>query len=120
MSFGKGQKDAKRLAELKEKAAKLERSINYYDRELVSLEAMKPVRDLVQSECSKAYKAAAKKGREALHRNVEGRHKTAEKQDIRGIAKDLEKLLNRGTKERNIKKGERGTSCLMFTLARAV
>lgn len=94
-----------KLAELKEKAANLERTINYYDSQLVRLEAMKPIKDLVQRERAKAYKKAAEKGREALHRNVEGRHKTAERHAIIGIAKDLDKLLYKGTKQKNVKKG---------------
>ena len=106
LSFGKGNKDVAKIAELKEKAAKIERSINYYARQLTNLEAMEPIQDLLQREKQKAYQRAAEKGREALKRNVEGRRKTAERNAIRKVAKDLEKLLNRGTKDRNIKEGE--------------
>ena len=53
--------------------------LHNYDRQLTKLEAMKPVKDLIQRERSKAYKRAAEKGREALKRNVEGRHKTTER-----------------------------------------
>ena len=65
LSFGKGNKDVAKIAELKEKAAKIERSINYYDRQLTNLEAMKPIQDLLQREKQKAYQRAAEKGREA-------------------------------------------------------
>lgn len=51
--------------------------------------------------------ATVKRYQEARAKGIEGRHKTAKKQAIRGVAMDLEKLLNRGTKERNVKKGER-------------
>lgn len=47
-----------------------------------------------------------KKYRESRAKGIEGRHKTAERHAIRVIAKELDKLLNRGTKERNVKKGE--------------
>ena len=97
LSFGKGQKDAKRLAELKEKAAKLERSINYYDRQLVRLEAMQPVKDLVQRERSKAYKAAAEKGREALKQNIEGRHKSEARAKIKKLKQKFQSIIEHPT-----------------------
>ena len=95
-----------RLHELQNIAKELEQEITKKDKKLLELEATKALKDVVERERQQAYKAAAEKGREALRRNVEGRHKTAERNAIRNIAKDLDKLLNRGTKERNVKEGE--------------
>lgn len=103
--FGKGNKNPARLKELKEEAIKTSNRINLHDKKLLSLEATKSLKDVLDREKKKAYKAAAEKGREALHRNVEGRHKTAERHGILKDVRELDKLLNRGTKERNVKKG---------------
>ena len=56
---------------------------NLHDKKLLSLEATKSLKDVLDREKKKAYKAAAEKGREALHRNVEGRHKSEARAKIK-------------------------------------
>ena len=108
LSFGKGPRDNAKLKTLQDEARKTANRIDLYDKRLLNLEATSALKAVMEREKQKAYKAAAEKGREALHRNVEGRHKTAEIHKIQRVAKDLDKLLNRGTKERNVKNGEIG------------
>lgn len=52
--------------------------------------------------------ATVKRYQEARAKGIEGRHKTAERRAILGIATELDKLLNKGTKEKNVKKGAAG------------
>ena len=106
LTFGKGAKDAARAKALREEIVKTENRINLHDKKLLQLESTKSLKDVLEREKSKAYKRAAEKGREALHRNVEGRHKTAERNRIRDIAHELDTLLNKGTKKKNVKIGQ--------------
>jgi hypothetical protein len=127
LSFSKGPRDMARIKELRAEIVKTENRINLYDKRLLNLEATKALRDVITRETQKAYEKAEQKGKEALKvqreraeaklsetrkqyqearaNNVEGRHKTAERHGILKDVRELDKLLNRGTKERNVKKG---------------
>lgn len=107
LTFKKGPRDNAAIELLNKEKGELIKKIDRSDKRLLRLEAMESLKAVMEREKQKAYSRARKKASEALHKNVEGRHKTAERHSIRKIAKDLEKLLNRGTKERNVKKGER-------------
>lgn len=102
-TFGNG--DKTKLKELKEKARKTEASINFYDKKLLQLESTQALKNVLTRAKREAYSKALAKGRETLHANVEGRHKTIERNRIKDIAHDLDKLLNKGTKKRNVKIG---------------
>ena len=106
LTFGKGKKNPEKLKTLKAEATKTENRINLYDKKLLSLETASVLKDVLEREKRKAYSRAAQKGREAMHRNVEGRRKTEMRYKIKNVAHDLESLLERGTKERNVKKGQ--------------
>ena len=106
LTFGKGAKDPARAKALREEIVKTENRINLHDKKLLQLESTKSLKDVLEREKTRAYKRAAEKGREALHRNVEGRHKTAERNRIRDIAHELDTLLNKGTKKKNVKIGQ--------------
>lgn len=106
LTFGKGEKNPEKLKALKAEATKTENRINLYDKKLLSLETASVLKDVLEREKRKAYSRAAQKGREAMHRNVEGRHKTEMRHKINKVAHELDALLNRGTKERNVKKGQ--------------
>lgn len=94
------------ITKLTDEIRATENRINLHDKVLFELEATKPLQDVLSRERASAYKMAAEKGREALHRNVEGRHKTAERNRIRDIAHELDTLLNKGTKKKNVKIGQ--------------
>jgi hypothetical protein len=93
-------------AKLTDEIRATENRINLHDKVLFELEATKPLQDVLSRERASAYRMAAEKGREALHRNVEGRYKTAERNRIRDIAHELDTLLNKGTKKKNVKIGQ--------------
>ncbi len=106
LTFGKGAKDPAKIKALREEIVKTENRINLHDKKLLQLESTKSLKDVLEREKTKAYKRAAEKGREALHRNVEGRNKTAYTHRIVDIAKEIDTLLNKGNKKRNVKIGE--------------
>lgn len=105
LSFGKGTKDMAEIKKVREEITKTENRINLYDKKLLGLEATSALKAVMEREKKSAYRAAAEKGREALHKNVVGRQRTAEIHSIQKIAKELDGLLNKGTKEKNVKKG---------------
>lgn len=53
LSFAKGKRDTEKIKRLRELAVKTENRINIYDRQLLSLEATKPMRDLLERRVAK-------------------------------------------------------------------
>lgn len=105
LTFGTQKKDPVKLKALREEAVKSENRIKYYDKKLLELEAMTAIKNVLEVEKRRSFKSAMSKAREIMHENVEGRYKTVERNKIKRVAHELEALLNRGTKERNVKKG---------------
>ena len=97
ISFSKGKRDSEKLKSLKEELRKTENRINYYDRKLLQLESTKALKDVVERARSDAYKKAAEKGRENLHRNIEGRNKTAERHAIKALKDKFVKMMDHPT-----------------------
>lgn len=108
MTFGNGERDAKKLKELQEEKRKTESRIDFHDKKLLQLEATKALTNVLERAKKQAYQSAMEKGRELMHRNVEGRHKTIEREKIKKVAKELDKLLSRGNKKKNVKVGAQG------------
>ena len=99
--------------------------INTFDKQLLRLEASKPLQNVLAREKKMAYDRGVQRGKEALDsyrermekqqqeiveryqesrkRGVENRHKTVMRQKIRKVIRDLDKILNRGDKKRNVK-----------------
>ena len=105
LTFGTQKKDLVKLKALREEAVKTENRIKYYDKKLLELEAMTAIKNVLEVEKLRSFKSAMAKAREIMHENVEGRYKTVERNKIKRVAHELDALLNRGTKERNVKKG---------------
>ena len=109
LTFGKGSKDPQRLAQLQEEAGKTANRIHIYDKKLLQLERAKPLRDVLDREREKVRKATRQKGQEVLENYREKRKESAAKKDarrkIRKTIMDLNKLLNRGDKKKNVKEG---------------
>ena len=125
----KGKTDAEnnRLKKLEEEVKAIEARINKYDRQLLKLEANSPLKAVLEREKANAYKEAAQKGREDLAKyrekatknaldimkhyqesrakSVEGRHKTVVRNQLKKTVAELKRLLEKGTKERNVKIG---------------
>lgn len=129
LSFAKGSRDKEKLRALRDEAIKLSHHIDIYDKQLLRLEASKPLQNVLDREKAKAYQRGKEKGEAALKeykqkamteqeqmkkryeesrkRSVENRNKTAMRHKIRKTIRELDKLLNRGSKERNVKEGMR-------------
>ena len=109
LTFGKGPKDPKRLEQLQEEAGKTANRIHIYDKKLLQLEAAKPLRDVLDREREKVRKATRQKGQEAMAEYREKRKESAARKDakrkIRKTVFELDKLLNRGDKKKNVKAG---------------
>lgn len=127
--------DQGKLSDLYKEANEISSQISTYDRELLKLEAMEPVRDILKREKKLAYEKAEKRGKEALARQkenqrelmnryqesrkkgIEGRNKTAMKHKIKNVVKDLDNVLNRGTRDRNVKEEMKGFVSYSLALA---
>ena len=124
LSFAKGPRDTKAIRDLQFEARQTANRINTYDKQLLRLEASKPLQDVLQREKKMAYKRAEQKGKEALEayrektmktqrellekwqdsrkKGIEGRHKTAMRHKIKDIVNELNQYLLRGTKDRHV------------------
>lgn len=66
LSFAKGKRDTKKINDLRFEAQQASNRINTYDRQLLRLEASKPLQDVLTREKKMAYDRAKQKGDEAL------------------------------------------------------
>ena len=125
LSFAKGPKDTVAIKKLQDSATRITNRINTYDKQLLRLEATAPLKAVLEREKAVARKKEQQKAAEALakyrekdaktlrevmnrnaesrKRNVDSRKRTVVRNKIKGAVKDLDRLLNRGTKERNVK-----------------
>ena len=125
LSFASGPKDTVAINNLQATATRIANRINTYDKQLLNLEATAPLKAVLEREKAMVKKrekqrtaeAVAKQRekdaetlREVMNRNtesrkrgVESRKRTAVRNKIRQAVRDLNGLLNRGTKERNVK-----------------
>ena len=125
LSFAKGARDISRIKELREEAEKTANRIGIYDKRLLTLEASKPLRAVLEREKQKSYNRAKAEARadfdtyraralmkqeelktryqESKKCGVEGRHKTEMRHKIRGIVGELNTLLLNPTSKKHIK-----------------
>lgn len=124
LSFAKGPRDNDRIKALRFDANQTANRINTYDKQLLRLEASKPLQDVLDREKKKAYQRAEKRGKEALDayrekaaktqrallekwqesrkKAVESREKTAMKHKIQSIVGELNQLLLNDDKKRHV------------------
>ena len=124
LSFSKGPRDTKRIRELRDEATMTANRINTYDKQLLRLEASKPLQDVLAREKKRAYDKAAMEGRKALDaykektaktqrellerwrdsrkRAVESRERTALRNKIRSVVGELNDLLLNEDKKRHV------------------
>ena len=125
ISFSRGRRDVEKLRSLQFEANQTASRINTYDRQLLTLEASKPLKAVLEREKQLAYKKAEKKGKEALsayrekaaqtqrelmtryqesrRKATEGRHMTDYRHKIKDVVSKLNQLLLRPTKDKHIK-----------------
>ena len=124
------EQDQKRLKEIRLEAQQTANRITIFDKQLLCLEATKPLQDVLKREQKAAYDRGVQKGKKALEeyrvraekkqqetiqrhqesrkRSLDNRKKTEMRQKIRKVIRDLDKILNRGDKKRNVKEGLKG------------
>lgn len=124
LSFAKGPKDTKAIRNLQFEAKQTANRINTYDKQLLRLEASKPLQDVLQREKKMAYQRAEQKGKEALaayrekatktqrellekwqtsrKKGIDSRHRTAMRHKIKDVVNELNQYLLRGTKDRHV------------------
>ena len=126
LRFKKGRtaEETKALNGLDFEAKQIAKRINTYDRELLKIEAMKPIKDVLNREKQMAYKRGEQKGKEALKKQreresatykkllaehqesrkkaIEGRHKTEMRHKIKKVVGDLNNLLLNPTKDKHV------------------
>lgn len=125
LSFAKGARDISKIAELRQEAEKTANRIGIYDKRLLTLEASKPLRAVLEREKQKTYNRAKAEARadldayreralmkqealktryqESKARGVEGRKKTEVRHKIKGIVGELDTLLRNPTSKKHIK-----------------
>ena len=134
LRFSKGKRDTiktKQINDLQAEATKTANRISIYDKQLLNLEASKPLKNILEREKIKARKKQKQRDaeilqeqkdkanatiREIMNRHTEsrkkateGRHKTVVRNKIKRTINDLNSVFNRGTKDRNVKIGLRDT-----------
>ena len=119
------ERDPDNIKVLRFEANQAANRINTYDRQLLNLEASQPLKDVLTREKKMAFDRGVQRGRDALEayreraekkhqetieryqesrkRGAENRQKAAMRQKIRKTIRDLDKILNRGDKKRNVK-----------------
>lgn len=127
--FTKGARDNETLRKLQFEQRQTANRINTYDRQLLTLEASKPLKDVLEREKKLAYKKAEQKGKDALSayrektakttrelmtryqesraKATENRHMTDYRHKIKKVVGDLNQLLLRPTKDKHVKEGLR-------------
>lgn len=124
LSFAQGPRDKAKLSALRDEATKSANRINILDKQLLRLEASKPLQAVLEREKKKAYRRAEQKGKAALaeyrekaakdqremlerwqdsrKRNVEGRKKTEIRHKIQHVVAELNDLLLTNDKKRHV------------------
>lgn len=125
LSFAKGTRDTVTINNLQDTATRISNRISTYDKKLLNLEATAPLKALLEREKAMARKMEKQKAAEELakyredsaqtirevmnrnsesrKKNVDSRKRTVTRNKIKRVVTDLNGLLNRGTKERNVK-----------------
>lgn len=106
LSFAKGKRDAQRLEYLKNRAEKLQNSINYFDKKLLGLEAAEPLKNVIAREKARVRKLAYEKNREYTKKYMtsykENVEKKANVERITQKALTLNKWLKENSKNNPI------------------
>lgn len=119
-TFGDLPHDAARLSVLRDDKIKTENRIGIYDKKLLRLEATKPLMELLEREKAKVKRQTAGLLQDAFREKTTKIANRAMRKRITSVVHDLDRLLNRGTKERNVKIGMRETVGATLSLANVI
>ena len=102
--FGtEGARDAQRLRQLEDKAKRIAKDINRYDKRLLNMEASEPLRKVIDREKVKASQKTKEHVKEIQQNKKLRAEQTELRHKIRKAVRDLDKILNRGNKKLNVK-----------------
>lgn len=102
LSFSAGPRDNAKIRELREKATKLANRIGIQDKQLLRLEASKPLMAVLEREKKLSYSRASQKWEDRIETARTGRSKTEMRHKIKKIVGELNNLLLHGTKDKHI------------------
>ena len=102
LSFSAGPRDNAKIRKLREKATKLANRIGIQDKQLLRLEASKPLMAVLDREKKLAYSRASQKWEDRIETARTGRSKTEMRHKIKKIVGELNNLLLHGTKDKHI------------------
>ena len=102
LSFSQGPRDTAKLEALQKEATKTANRIDVYDKQLLRLEASKPLQAVLEREKAKARKRAEQKGREALAAQRARASKTTMRHKIKGVVNELNSYLLKGSKDKHV------------------
>ena len=124
LSFAKGPRDTKKINALRFDANQAANRINTYDKQLLRLEASKPLQDVLAREKKRAYAKAEQEGKKSLakqrekaaktqrallekwqesrKKGIENREKTAMRHKIQSVVGELNQLLLSNDKKRHV------------------
>ena len=106
--FTSGKYDAKKLADLEAKKKEISKAITRHDKKLLEMEVSAPFRKVIEQERkneaqkTKAHIAEIQQNKQLRAEQAELRHK------VRKVIRDLDKILKRGNKEKNVKEDMKG------------
>lgn len=104
ITFGtEGERDYKRLRELRAKAKETAKHINRHDRELLNMEASEPLRKVIEQERKKEAQKTKEHIGEILQNKKLRAEQTEYRHKIRKVVRDLNKILKNGNKKQNVK-----------------
>lgn len=124
LSFSKGPRDTQKIRDLRDEATMTANRISTYDKQLLRLEASKPLQDVLQREKKMAYDRAIKKGKEEMvaykektaktqrelldrwkesrKKAVESRGRTVMRHKVQSVVGELNQLLLNEDKKRHV------------------
>ena len=106
--FTEGEYDAEKLRKLESEAKKIADAINKYDQYLLSLEASGPLRKVIERERKKEAQKTKDHVKEIQENKKLRAEQTELRHKIRKAVRDLDKILKRGDKKRNVKEDMKG------------
>ena len=130
LRFTKGARDTEAINKLQFEANQITSRINTYDKQLLSLESTAALKGVLEREKAMLKKRIEQKGKEALAKQkereaqktrlmmtqyqesrkkaIDSHHRTEMRHKIKNVVSELDKLLRKGSKERNVKLGLQG------------
>ena len=109
LTFGAGPKDRNKLEELKNKQKILTNKLKRIDGKLLKIEASKPLADLLAREKARVEKDVKAKAQKSRQETLMIRNNNIMRHKIQSVVKDIDKLLYRGNKDKNVKLGLQDT-----------